>query len=922
MKKKLIEVALPLEPINKASAKEKSIRYGHPSTLHLWWSRKPLSTCRAVLFASLVDDPSSHPDQFPTEEDQERERQRLFRIIERLVPWENINNQAVLNEAKAEILKSTGGKPPAIYDPFCGGGSIPLEAQRLGLEAHGSDLNPVAVLITKALIEIPPKFADRAPINPESRKKGLKASAYHGASGLAEDIRYYGEWMRKNAQERIGDLYPPAKFPDGSEAMVIAWIWARTVRCPNPACGAEMPLVTKFSLSTKSGKNVWLEPLIDHAKREVHFEVVSGIPSAAQAALNKLGTGVANARGKRAKATFKCLVCDIGRADGAYIDDQAGSGRMGVMPLALACDGQSGRVFTAFPALHLLAHEKSMQLCEELENRLDLPREEARGTFASNAQGRIYGFRHFYQYFTSRQLLALLTYGELVHEARQRCVEDGASAFYADAIQTYLALGVSRLTDISNSLCRWEPSKTQVRNLFGRQAIPMIWEFAEANVFADAAGDLRTSIGNLCRALENCPAFGDGRALQLDARGMYANDASISTDPPYYNNVSYADLSDFFYVWLRRALNKTHPDLFSTLLVPKSQELVLSPQRFSGNLDAARQEFESGFESAFHKMRKIQNPDYPSTIYYAFKQTEEDEGEDDESSFTSTGWETMLEGLVGADFQITGTWPMRSELSNRPVASGTNALASSIVLVCRPRAQSAPLTTRKDFIGSLKRELGPAIRILQKENIPAVDLQQAAIGPGMAIFSRYKKVVESDGTPMRVRVALGLINQALDEVLSEQESDYDPETRWALAWFEQNLFNQGPFGDANTLANAKALSVEGMQNAGILSSRAGKVRLLKREELPEGWDPSTDTRITVWEVTQQLIHVLDTKGQDAARDLAVKVGGLAETARELAYRLYTLCERKGWAEEAGYYNSLVIAWPAIRSQEFALTGQD
>ncbi len=899
MKKKLIEVALPLEAINKASAKEKSIRHGHPSTLHLWWARRPLAACRAVLFASLVDDPSSHPDQFPTEEDQERERQRLFGIIERLVPWENVNNQAVLNEAKAEILKSTGGKPPAIYDPFCGGGSIPLEAQRLGLEAHASDLNPVAVLITKALIEIPPKFANRAPINPEARKKELKDSAYPGARGLAEDVRYYGEWMRQKAQERIGHLYPPVKLPDGSEATVIAWLWARTVKCPNPACQAEMPLVRSFELSRKDGKGAWVQPDIDHTKKTVQFNIRTGV--------GKLPEGTVNRKGAR------CVVCGT-KVPFDHVRAEGRAGRMKTKLMAIVADSRCGRVYIEPNEKHVRTAQSAQP---SWSPESDLPEK------ALSFRVQVYGMTKHRDLFTARQLVALTTFSDLISEAQQQAIKDGASGEYANAIATYLALGLSRLSDICNSLCRWEISKTQVRNLFGRQAIPMIWDFAEPNVFAESAGDFGVSLRNLAKALKMTPALGSAEAQQLDATAADGERLSFSTDPPYYDNIGYADLSDFFYVWLRRSLYSVYPDLFSTLLVPKSQELVATPYRFGGDRTKAQDFFEKGFGKAMERIRVHQNADFPVTVFYAFKQSETEDDTDDAAEVTtaSTGWETMLEGLLRANFQITGTWPMRSELSNRPVASGTNALASSIVLVCRPRAESAPLTTRKDFLVALKRELGPAIRILQKENIPAVDLQQAAIGPGMAIFSRYKKVIESDGSAMRVRVALGLIDNALQQVLSEQEGDYDAETRWALAWFEQHQFKEGSFGDANTLANAKALSVEGMQHAGIVSSRAGRVRLLKREEFPEGWDPSTDSRVTVWEVTQQLIRVLETKGQNAARELAAKVGGMAETARELAYRLYTLCERKGWAEEAGYYNSLVVAWPSIRSQEFALTGQ-
>ena len=901
MKKKLIEVALPLEAINVASAREKMPGIGpHPRGIHLWWARRPLTTCRAVLFASLVDDPSSHPEQFPTPETQEAERQRLFRIIERMVPWEATNDQQVLAEAWAEILKSTGGDPPVIYDPFCGGGSIPLEAQRLGLEARASDLNPVAVLITKALIEIPPKFANCSPINPEAKHKGLSGGAYPGAMGLAEDVRYYGAWMREKAQERIGHLYPPVQLANRSESTVIAWLWARTVKCPNPVCGAEMPLVRSFVLSTKKGKEAWIEPIVDQAARTVRFTTKVGagtVPSA-----TKTGRG----------STFRCLVCHQIAVD-TYVKAEAIAGRMGKRLLAIVAEGERGRVYVE-------PNEDQEQVAE-----LAKPTWKPEADMPTNPRWfspPAFGMKTFGDLFTARQLLALTTFSDLVSEARAQGIADGASESYADAIATYLAFGVDRCADFNCNVARWVPSNEKVMNLFARQAIPMVWDFAEANILAEVVGGFFGAINFICQCMLQLPSGRPGVVSQMDATVEDERQVIFSSDPPYYDNIGYADLSDFFYVWLRRSLHGIYPQLMSTLLVPKKQELVATPYRFDGSREAARTFFEDGFGKAMHRIRTNQHPEYPVTIYYAFKQSETGEDEDSEgdSATASTGWETMLAGLLSAGFQVTGTWPMRSEQSERIIASGTNALASSIVLVCRPRADDAPLTTRKDFLGNLKRELGPAVRTLQQGNIAPVDLQQASIGPGMGIFSRYSKVIESDGKPMGVRTALGLINAALDEVLSEQESDYDRETRWALVWFEERMYEFGEYGRAEVLANAKGVSVRGVEEAGILLSHGGKVRLLERKELDPQWNPATDNRISVWEVTQHLIHRLDQRGQDAAAELVTRVGGLAETARELAYRLYTLCERKGWAEEAGYYNALVVAWPAIRGREFTLTG--
>jgi putative DNA methylase len=898
MKKKLIEVALPLEAINKEAAREKSIRHGHPSTLHLWWARRPLAACRAVLFGSLVDDPSSHPDEFPTEADQDRERQRLFRLIEELVKWENSNNKQLFEGAYQEILKSTGGKPPVIFDPFCGGGSIPLEAQRLGLEVHASDLNPVAVLITKALIEIPPKFAGQPPVHPFAQGRMTGAGMWVGGRGLADDIGFYGKWMNDRALERIGHLYPKVKLPKeygGGEATVIAWLWARTVQCPNPACGARMPLVRSFVLSAKTGKKVWAEPLLNHSDKTLTFAVRADDRKPPE--------------GTKQRGASKCIYCGNVLKDAALRKQAVDSGLSNV-PLAVVAEGPQGRIYLGSDAVYL--PEIPTRETEWLDQSLP---DNARWFSPPG-----YGMRTYRDLFTARQLVSLACFSDLVGEARDQILARGAPEEHANSIATYLAFAVDRLADRGSSIASWDAGYVKVRNTFGRQAIPMTWDFAEGNPFSDSTGNFLGAIEWIRKVVVNLPARGKGSVSQLDATEQTAPSCVFSTDPPYYDNIGYADLSDFFYVWLRRSIGKLYPEICSTLLVPKKQELIASPYRFEGSKERAQQFFESGFGRAFAHMRVAQDPGFPLTVYYAFKQSESDEdGEQSGAAVASTGWETMLEGLIRSDFQVTGTWPMRSELSNRPVASGTNALASSIVLACRPRAESASITTRKEFLSGLKNELPRALRDLQKGNIAPVDLAQAAIGPGMAVFSRYEKVLESDGSTMRVRTALGLINQTLDEVLSEQEGEFDPDTRWALAWFEQHAFDEGLYGEAEVLATAKALSVSALDETKILHSRAGKVRLLRRNELSADWNPATEHRLTVWAVTQHLIRSLDKNGETATAALASRVGGLAEIARDLAYRLYVLSERKGWAEEAGYYNSLVVSWPAIAPKAFALS---
>ena len=1185
--KKLIEVALPLDAINKASAREKSIRHGHPSTLHLWWARRPLAAARAVIFSQMVDDPSSYE---PDEAKAERERQRLFAILEDLVLWENTTNEAVLQRARDAIRESwrrtcaanadhpraselfDPEKLPAFHDPFAGGGALPLEAQRLGLESYASDLNPVAVLINKAMIEIPPRFAGKPPINPASRQdKDLVARQLTGAQGLAEDVRYYGQWMRDEAEKRIGWLYPKVAVtadmaqerPDlkpyvGRELTVIAWLWARTVKSPNPAfANVDVPLASTFMLSTKKGKEAYVEPVIEDGG--YRFTVKVGVPEDAEGA--KTGT-------KISRGAFRCLLSGI-PIKYTYIDDEANAGRMSERLMAIVAEGDRRRLYLSPTA----AVEDIARSAEPMW-KPDLP---SRGTWASNAQGRRYGFRTFGDYFTPRQLVALSTFSDLVSEAQERvkndylgarasrprrgqdalaphalaphtiappaantagvkpstpyhrthlphfeagavpqhicfrladslpqslleqwedelrrlpeteqqyerrqrietaldqghgecllnrhevaalvrdalryfdgdryhlhgwvimpnhvhvlvtllgdntlsgvahswksytaqqanrllgrtgafwnvdyfdrfmrdekhfaatldyihwnpvkaglCAEPGdwqwtsyheqpsqqegsqerrqegghpalhkegetpslpdpatmvdderplrdggaGATAYAEAVGVYLAFLVDQLTNHLSSICGWHVNNTQLRNTFARQALPMTWDYAESNPLCDSTG----SFNNLWeRQVKGFAALGSdvcGTAFQADARQSDDSVGGIvSTDPPYYDNIGYADLSDFFYVWLRRCLRPVYPDLFATLAVPKAEELVATPYRH-GSKEKAEAFFLHGMTQALKCLHKQGRPEFPATIYYAFKQSETKK----DAGVVSTGWETFLDAVFKAGFAITGTWPMRTELTNRMIGADTNALASSIVLVCRQRPTDAPLATRREFVTALKNELPTALTHLQRGNIAPVDLAQAAIGPGMAIFTRYAKVLDTHGQPLPVREALALINETLDEVLAEQEGDFDADTRWALAWFEQAGFEEGDYGVAETLSKAKNTSVDGLVEAGILASRGGKVRLLKPDELAADWDPTTDPRLTAWESVHHLVHILESDGEGAAAALTTKLGSTAETARELCYRLYTLCERKKRAAEALSYNALVQSWPEI-----------
>ena len=906
MAKKLIEVALPLEAINAESAREKSIRHGHPSTLHLWWARRPLAAARAVIWSSLVDDPSEHPEQFPTEEEQNKERQRLFAILEKLVKWENSNNPEILDAAKAEIMRSTGNNPPPLLDPFAGGGSIPLEAQRLGLEAHAHDLNPVAVMINKAMIEIPPKFAGQAPVNPESRAPIDGSSGWTGAKGLAEDVRYYGEWMKQQAFQKIGHLYSKVKVPasqGGGEATVIAWIWARTVKCPNPACGCEMPLVRSFVLSKRRGKEAWVEPIFENGKTSyrVHHQ---GKPKI---------EGTVNRKGA------VCACCGT-PVEFPYIREQGKSGKIGSNLCAVVAEGINERIYLPADLEQLLAAQVGKP--EECPDAV-LPHN-PRDFKTPN-----YGMTYFSDLFTNRQLTALTTFSELVSEAQKLAEADAITAglpsdhialseggtgarAYGEAVGLYLSFSIDRLADRSSSICSWDSGYVKIRNTFGRQAIPMTWDYAEGNPFSSSTGSFSSTVDWIYKCLLEFPTSRQGIAKQFDAQSDCGlRNIMVSTDPPYYDNIGYADLSDFFYVWMRQALKQTYPNLFRTMLVPKAEELVATPYRFDGSVEKARDFFEDGMLHTCQQIYQYAREDIPVTIYYAYKQSDTDTG-GSETKTASTGWETMLSAVIQAGFAITGTWPMRTEMSNRSIASGTNALASSIVLVCRKRPEDAPMVTRRSFIAELKRELRPALQKLQRSNIAPVDLAQSAIGPGMGVYSKYSKVLESDGTPMTVRSALQIINQELDVYFNEQDGELDQNSRFCVDLYMQNAFNDMRFGEADTLARAKNTSVAALAAKGVLFAQKGSVHLLTREELPEKVDEREET---IWLLCQQLTHAMATGGIEACAQIVVNMlGSNAERAKDLAYRLYTVAERKGWAQEAYAYNALVIAWPEIQSR--------
>lgn len=904
--KKLIEVALPLEKINAESAREKSIRHGHPSTLHLWWARRPLAAARAVIWASLVDDPSSHPELYPTEEDQTRERERLFRILENLVVWDNSNDERILGMAKEEIKKSMGDSTITLLDPFAGGGTIPVEAQRLGLKAIAHDLNPVAVMINKAMIEIPPRFINHAPVNAEARNRLPSAdSTWAGTSGLEEDLMVYGEMVKTLAYKKIGYMYPEVTVPTnlgGGKATVLAWIWTRVEKCPNPACGCNMPLASSFSLSKKKGNEAAIIPHFDREKKKITYSVKSGAGKAPEA-------------GKTARgAKFKCIMCgELAPAD--YIKEQALSGKMSSEMMAVIAEGRNGRLFISTDEEQRLA--ANVAAPEELptEYLADDPR---------NVWCVGYGLDTYDKLFSNRQLNALVTLGETIHEVQDIVEKDAIAAgfendhipladggkgalAYAEAITVYLSFAVDRCTDYYSTLATW--SGEFVAHTFGRQALPMVWDYAECNPFSNSTGNWMGAVNWICRAINKFPQIADNaEADQFDAQKDCAyRGIMISTDPPYYDNIAYADLSDYFYVWMRKNLKSIYPKLFKTMLVPKAEELVATPYRFDGDMNKAKEFFEDGMLATCKRLYTYASEEIPVTIYYAYKQSEGDE----ERSQVSTGWETMLSAIINSGFAITGTWPMRTERTVG-LKGHTNMLASSIVLVCRKRDANAGVCTRRNFINELKRELRPALKKLQQSNIAPVDMAQSAIGPGMGVYSKYSKVLEADGTPMSVRSALKIINQELDLYFNEQDGELDSESRFCVDLYSQVAFNEMKFGDANTLATAKNTSVAIMASHGTLYAQKGVVHLIERSELPETMHEHEGS---IWLLCQQLTYRMEKEGvEGCAKVLVDMFGSVGERAKDLAYRLYTIAEKKHWAQEAYAYNALVVAWPEIQSR--------
>ena len=916
-RKKLIEVALPLDDINAACAHEKLPGIGaHPRGLHLWWARRPFASARAVIFAQMVDDPSAVPEEFPTLEAQQKERERLFQIIRDFVPWKNASDEKIIARARQEIRRSwqrccedNKNHPqaaelfnpevlPAFHDPFAGGGALPLEAQRLGLESHASDLNPIPVLINKAMIEIPPQFADMPPVNPGARqKRSLIDKEWKGVEGLISDIEYYGQRVYEKAVERMGHLYPDVHVTDemvkrrpdlapyrGQKLEVLTYIWARTVKSPNPAYAhVDVPLLSTYWLCSKKGKETYLEPEIsgDH----YNFKIRTGEPK-------EVSTVKFGARPQKNRAGFMCLLSGT-PIPFEYLREKGKEGKLGERIVAVVCKGKRGRVY-------IEPDENQIPQIQDFLVPSDFEIEHYPG--CTNVV--IYGMESWNSLYNERQLHAVTVLQDALIDV---CAEIENSRL-AQAITLYLSFAISRIADFNCRCCRWKHSGEQVVHTFSLHALPMVWDYSESSIVASSGISWRNAVKITIDSLRKsaisdaAPSFSHQDDAQLQ---RISSMKVISTDPPYYDNVPYALLSDFFYVRLRRTLKSQFPELLGTMSAPKAAELVANRYRHGGE-DSAHNHFMTGMEQFLNNISTNSHPGFPVSIYYAFKQKEIESGLGE----YSTGWQSFLAATIQAGFSVVGTWPVRTEMTTRMRNRGSNALATSVVLVCQRRTTNVSVS-RVDFERELRETMPNALQLLVTANTAPVDMAQAAIGPGISIFSKYNSITKLSGEAMSVSEALALINEVLDESLSAREADYDEDTRWATAWFSQFGFAEGDFGIADQLARAKNTSVEGVVLAGLASSSRGKVKLYRPEELPADWDPRTDGRLTMWERTNHLVRTLMKGGDSDAAVLLKRMGSAGQEARDLAYQLYNVCEKNKWSKEALGYNALIQGWPEI-----------
>lgn len=902
--KKLIEVALPLQAINAAAKKETKTTNGHPSTFHLWWGHRPYSVARALIFSSLVDDPSSRPDLYPTRAEQDNARRTLFSMIEQLVDWRSSADRKTIGAAQSLLRQSLGDIFPTIVDPFSGRGTIPLEAQRLGCTTIGADLNPVAVLISKALVEIPARFKSSNPVHPDHAP--LRESM-RGPAALAADVEAYARALLAIATNALHGQYQPVRTPQGEELPVLAWLWARTVRCPNPVCNGVTPLIKSNVLSAKAGQSRYLKPTINQELKRVTFSVSTAKSDTFSNVIPKRGA--------------TCIFCEQPislqqlRAEGIKTKLEPH------MLLGAVLNANGKKKFVG-------SQEVSVSAIDPLPPDRNLDHDLTRNS--RHMGPTVYGLYRHRDLYTNRQLKALTTFATSVLGLRDqietdasrsgmntdaRSLEDGGTgaAAYADAIITYLAIAISRLADRCSTLVFWQADET-VGHVFVRSALSMTWDFVEPNPLGDSTGSFHSSVKSVVATLAKLPTDGSSTIVQEDCRELaYPDQCVIITDPPYYDNIPYSDISEYFYVWLREALEPLWPNLFATLGTPKSNELTFDKSRFHGDAEAARAYVTAGFAETFGKWRERANPAFPLVVLYAFRATEAaDDSMSSDDQVVSYGWESILASLIGSGFEITGTWPIGTERDNRFRSQGSNALGSSIALICRPRSDGATRCSRVDFLHALRSDLPFAVQRLREASLAATDLQQAALGPGISVFSRYSEVLEADDSVMTVRSALAAINDELAHILLGEIADVDADTHFALSWFDRYGYDNGKYGDADILLKAKNASLRHLEDAGVVVSERGLVRLLSPTEL-SGDHTRISDRPTWAQCMFAISALISEDGGEARAAEVIRAIGAAEATRlkDIAYHCYLICDRQKRASDARDFNALVSSWPEI-----------
>jgi putative DNA methylase len=881
-KKKLIEVALPLDEINAASKADKGRAHGTLKNLHKWFAPMPVPAWRALLFAALVDDP----------EDDNR-RVYLLDVIKRLVAnGADLPDNETLAEARRILAAQFPEGLPMVHDPFCGGGSTLVEAQRLGLETLASDLNPVPVLITRTLTQLLPKITGLQPIHPESRKAGTALSfddemgkyspkTYVGIEGLTCDVLHYAGQIRDAARQRLSNYYPAS-----TGETVVAWLWGRTATCPNPTCGVDTVLTTTWWLSKRKNDMAWIEPRIENGV--VELDVITGQRSGEAPAAPKSPRG----------ASFQCLGC-LNPLPEDVLESQAEECGLGLRMTAIVVEKEGGRRTYRKPTQAEIDCATVSVEDYDVPETVPVSDGGSRNRFGLNMQSDLY---------TSRQLATMSVLATLVAETYDRVVRDGGTLEWASAVTSMLGLGVGRFAQFASSQARWtvRSNVSSFEGAFPRNDIPMTWDFYEINPFGDAGPSWTQTFISTTRALRNVVSDGRGVAVIGDARRVVTpRPALVATDPPYFDAIGYADLSDYFYVWHRRALKRVHPDLYTTMAAPKQGELTAIAAHHGNDRQMARNYFIDGFTDTFRNLQASLAPGLPMIVVYASR---EQKGGNDEQ----TRWSSILTSIVNADMEITGTWPILGTTDRRMVGQGSNVVATYIAMTCRPRLSEAQTTSLADFNRALRRELAVSIRDLQAASILPVDLAQAAMGPGMQIYSRYRSVLDQSGHPVPVEHALRLINAALGEVLDEQEGELDPDSRFAVRWWETYGWTAAPFGEADKTARPLGISADDVLRAKVAESIGGKVFLLGSGELDNQWVPSADIRPTAWEAVHHLAHRLIDKGGEleAARLMAV-LGNLQDPAMALVYRLHDIAANKGRTGDQERYNALINSWAEL-----------